>query len=105
MFNGIEKKVRFSWKTGRRQPVGVAPITAFYPVSSNREGFDRFQSILDIQCQIGKPITMPIANVAIKQSAKVSILILSIGRLDIFHLREFPQQPLHQTCTNNNPMR
>jgi hypothetical protein len=42
-----------------------------------------FQSILEIQCQIGKPITMPIANVAIKQSASVSFLILSFLTLGL----------------------
>ena len=42
---------------------------------------ERFQSISDIECQTGKPITMPTANVAKKQSAKVSFLILSVGCL------------------------
>jgi hypothetical protein len=49
--------------------------------SGFNQTFERFQRIPDIQDKTGKPIMIPTANVAIRQSAKVSFLILSAWML------------------------
>jgi len=55
------------------------------PQGDHFSGFDRslecLERISDIQRQTGKPISMPTAKVAIKESAKVSCLILSAWML------------------------
>jgi hypothetical protein len=67
---------------------GCLPAMRTHPSrleSSHFSGFygslECLKSISDIQCQTGKPITIATASVAIKESAKVSFLILSAWTL------------------------